>query len=246
MNCTFSILTANDTVFKNLNAKTHLGIELLKRVIEPATPNTSTITIPGSSRVYDMSEVLAGHPTYKERKITLTFACMRPASEYPEAQSVVAHALNGRRAQLVFDDDPAWCYEGRMTVKAMQSPASGASGEIVVEMMADPFRWQKTWKSIAGNKQNLMQEERITFSGALDVDVVRYKVQTTVSSTTAGKYIVAKKRVSGTPVLTLVAKKPVYIDQWLGGDTYSTEQVYVVSETSAGAYYDAYWKAGVL
>lgn len=106
--------------------------------------NTYTIDIPGANGQLDLSEVLLGFPTYKNRTGTWKFNIAHDQTNYTwdRLYEAMANYLHGRKRQCILTDDPAYFYDGRYTVEQISSGKNFST--ISVKYTLDPFKWM-TW-----------------------------------------------------------------------------------------------------
>ncbi len=115
------------------------GLILTDKVISPPVPQTNTVSVPLRDGSLDLTETLTDDVRYNDRKITLTFAVIDPIKEWPLKMSTVLNYLHGQRLQIVFDDDPAYYYIGRVAVNEWTS--NKRLGKLVIECTVKPFKY---------------------------------------------------------------------------------------------------------
>lgn len=117
-------------------------LELIQQLVEvePAAPKTNFVDVPGANGSKDLTEALGVGVKYNDRTITWTFA-LYPGADWYAAQARVSNALNGRRFEITLDDDPAWCYIGRVSVTAHSSDK--LLKQITVSALCEPYKRRK-------------------------------------------------------------------------------------------------------
>lgn len=104
---------------------------------DPPAARTSYVKIPGASGTLDLTEALAGEPTYDDHDITFTLA----VNGWPEDRAAALHRLrtnlNGRRRDFELTWDPGWTYSGRFSMRE-DHVAGGAVVKLTAR--ADPFK----------------------------------------------------------------------------------------------------------
>lgn len=97
-----------------------------------------TVNVPGRHGVLDLSEVLAGHPVYKNRTLTATFVAKTPMTDWHTLYSNLVTALHGQTMQIALDTDPVHYWVGRCSVSSEMADAV----HCVVTITADvqPFQ----------------------------------------------------------------------------------------------------------
>lgn len=108
----------NGIRFGELHSYYDLGMWLSERPdYGSPEPKTNLVEIPGMDGALDMTEANSGEVKYSNRTLTFTFAKMISVGEQEEFKSRVRNALHGRYVdQIIPDEDPDWCYSGRVTV----------------------------------------------------------------------------------------------------------------------------------
>lgn len=100
--------------------------------------------IPGRDGKLDLTEALAGEPTYKERNFTAEFDMeeSNPAV-FNERFHEIRNYLHGRVLQIVDDDEPDWIYEARVEVDYTRK--NHLFYEIVISSdNVEPYKYKKT------------------------------------------------------------------------------------------------------
>lgn len=127
-----------------------LGLWMTKYpVITPPSPKIKTVDVPGADGALDLSTVLTGHIQYNRRTITMEFAILGDRAEWPEIHSNIMDALHGREMDIILDDDPEYCYTGRLIVSGYD-PQKVTSG-VAITADVEPYktRIETTTKSFS-------------------------------------------------------------------------------------------------
>lgn len=115
------------------------GLILSSKVISPPVPQTKYVDVPLRDGSLDLTEALTDDVRYKDRKITLTFSVIDPVNTWASKMSMIQNYLQGQRLQIIFDDDVAFYYVGRVSVNKWTSNKN--IGTIVIECTAEPFKY---------------------------------------------------------------------------------------------------------
>lgn len=117
----------------------HRDLNLIQQTVEvdPAEPKLNLVEIPGADGAVDMTEQPAGRVTYNTRKITWTFA-LYPGENWDSKHRQVSNALNGRRCNITLDSDPAYYYQGRLSVS--KHKVDGVLRQITVVAICQPYK----------------------------------------------------------------------------------------------------------
>lgn len=117
----------------------HRDLHLIQQLVEvePAEPKMNLVDIPGSDGSKDLTTQPAGRVTYKDRKITWTFA-LYPGENWDAKHRQVSNALNGLECRITLDTDPAYYYHGRLAVKKYK--LDGLLRQITLEAICRPYK----------------------------------------------------------------------------------------------------------
>lgn len=113
-------------------------------VITPPEPKTNYVDIPGSNRQLDLSEVLAGRPTYNYREGSFEFYVADRKTTWHEIYAAVMEHLHGCTMKMILEDDPNHYWEGRFAVNSWESEEMNS--KITIDYHVYPYRFN-TWTS---------------------------------------------------------------------------------------------------
>lgn len=117
-------------------------------VISPPKLKQKYIDIPGSNGILDLTESLTSFPVYENREGDIEFFVLNDFEDWQVLYSEIMDYIHGRRMRAVLEDDPAYYYEGRFTVKNWKSEAYWS--KIVITYNVSPYKY-KTQSSIEEN-----------------------------------------------------------------------------------------------
>lgn len=115
------------------------GLILSEKVISPPTVQTNTITIPLRDGSIDLTEAITDDVKYNDREISLTFSVIDARSTWNAKISAIQNYIHGKRLQIIFDDDVAFYYVGRIAVNEWTSDKN--IGKLVVTCTVEPFKY---------------------------------------------------------------------------------------------------------
>lgn len=115
------------------------GLILTDKVISPPKPQVKMVDVPLRDGSIDLTEALSEDIKYDNRTITLTFSVIDPIATWASKVSEIENYLHGKRLRIVFDDDTAFYYIGRVTVN--QWTSNKTIGKLVVEGDVEPFKY---------------------------------------------------------------------------------------------------------
>ena len=139
---------AKGTDFGGVHSSRDLHLIQQKVEVQPAEPKLNLIDIPGADGSKDLSEVPAGRMTYKDRKISWTFA-LYPGENWADKHRQVSAALNGKRCSITLDEDPGYYYNGRVVVK--QYTRDRLLRQITVEATCQPYMLKQQPTSVTAD-----------------------------------------------------------------------------------------------
>ena len=117
------------------------GLWLLNKPdIQPPEVKSVILDIPGADGVLDLTESLTGEVQYGTRKIEMELHLVDAVNRWTGIYSKISNYLHGRQMRIVFDDDKAYYWEGRVYVKSWKS--SRLHGIIALEAEVDPYKYE--------------------------------------------------------------------------------------------------------
>ena len=114
------------------------GIILSSKVISPPEPQINKVDVPLRDGSIDLTEALTNDVKYKDRTITLNFT-VTDRSTWTAKVSEIQNYLHGKRLKIVFDEDLAFYYIGRVSVNKWETEK--AIGSLVIECDVEPFKY---------------------------------------------------------------------------------------------------------
>lgn len=120
--------------------------------VQPPEPKTFYKDIPGADGSADLSKAVSGRITYNRREITMDFQSEHRENQWPTVMSEILKEFHGKEGRVVFDDDPAYYYFGRMDVSGYER--NRTFGKFTIRVNAEPYKYEKfsslepwTWDS---------------------------------------------------------------------------------------------------
>ena len=128
-----------DVVFNNQkSAYDDWNIVLTKAEIPLPVPKTSVVDIKGADGSLDLSEVVTGDITYKNRVVKLTFEMLNDV-DYDTLISDISNYLHGKNVTFTFNTDEDYYYKGRATINSWECVKR--KGKIVLTIDCDPYKY---------------------------------------------------------------------------------------------------------
>ena len=128
------------------------------------TPDPRLVKVDMSDRdgEIDLSEVIRGRVSYKNRALSFSFICTAHQSTWADLRSEIAGFVHGKRLKIVDPDTPNHYYIGRCT---LTEPTYKGAAIMFLEILVDahPYRLSNTETAItksvsAGGKVELIND----------------------------------------------------------------------------------------
>lgn len=137
-----------------------LSLILTHKSITPPSPRTYTVDIDGADGAIDLTDAM-GAVRYKNRKIKMDFSCVSRMQDFPAIFTRCQNLFNGKKLKIVFLDDPAYWYYGRVTLD--EWGIDSAVGTLSMEVDADPYKYRIKETSVSvfvsGTKTVVLRNE---------------------------------------------------------------------------------------
>lgn len=101
---------------------------------------TSTVDVPGSAGILDLSESLTGYPLYSNRSGSMLFHVLNDVEPWQLLYSRIANYLHGKKRKVILEDDPEYYYQGRMTV-TWTSNNNGTWSDVEIGYDLEPYKY---------------------------------------------------------------------------------------------------------
>ena len=124
----------SDIRFGTKWAHADYGLIVASYAIPMPESQTNFVEIPGRDGALDLSEAF-GTVRYTDRIISLTLYARAP---FDTAVSALAADIHGRRINVIFDRDPTYYYNARVTVEDVERHAGYC--ELSLECRAKPYK----------------------------------------------------------------------------------------------------------
>ena len=124
----------SDIRFGTIWARADYGLIVAPYVIPMPEPQTNFVEIPGRDGALDLSEAF-GTIRYADRIIELTLYARAP---FDALVSALAADVHGRRMNVIFDRDPTYYYDARVTVEDVERHLGYC--ELSLKCRAKPYK----------------------------------------------------------------------------------------------------------
>lgn len=152
------------------------GLILSSKVISPPTVQTKLVTVPLRDGAIDLTEAVSDVPRYNDRIITMTFSVLDPMNTWTDKVSEIQNYMHGKRLNIIFDDDLAFYYVGRVMVDKWSSNKN--IGTLVIKAEVEPFKYTVEqiavdWKADVVNfKGSINSSGDLLLNGSITVDLI--------------------------------------------------------------------------
>ena len=110
-------------------------------VVNPPKLKSLFVDIPGGDGLEDLTEIVSGCPTYSNREGSWEFLVMNGYQDWDCLYSDIMDYLHGQYMKVILEDDPAFYYEGRLTVNQWKSDKYWS--KIVIDYNLKPYKLLK-------------------------------------------------------------------------------------------------------
>lgn len=132
-------MTEEYALINGLHSMEDLNLTLVKKNILAPEVKENNISIPGSDGTINLLKAISGRTNYKSRKIKIIFAYIDFDDYWDSQYSKFADLFHGEECKIIFTADPNYYYQG--VAKITKGERSGRIGEISVEVLADPYKY---------------------------------------------------------------------------------------------------------
>lgn len=178
--------------FGNYHSFDQWGLILSKHEIGSPKVKEKKIDIEGADGEIDYTEYF-GSVKYGNRQLKFEFTIAMLAKPFIQKISDIMDAVHGQKMKVVLDDDPDWCYTGRVNVSDFTN--SEGIGKITIEVDAEPYKLKKTvtkvTQAVTGSKEIILTNSRKTVVPKITATAaMTFAFGGTTYSAGAGTYII--------------------------------------------------------
>ena len=123
------------------------------KVIGTPTPRSLKVDMGDRDGDLDLSEVMRGRVSYKNRALSFSFTCTAPQPTWADLRDEIAGFIHGKRLMIVDPDTPNHYYIGRCTLHE-PSYIGEAIMFLEVSVDADPYRLSNTETTVSKSVNN--------------------------------------------------------------------------------------------
>ena len=153
------------------------GLILTDYTISPPKPKTTYVSVPGRNGTLDYSEAVSDEIKYEDRNIKMSFHVTKKQSDWRYVVSKIQNEIQGRKVRIIFDDDIAFYYYGRIEVDTFTN--SGKIATLNITAVADPFKYNITtseqdwlWDPFDFEQSIINETSGLLVQGSLAVSLV--------------------------------------------------------------------------
>lgn len=123
------------------NSYSDFGLIMTSKTISAPEPQLKQVVVPGRNGLIDMSEVNTGDVRYNNRKIEITLVTEKLPLEWSSFVSELQNYFHGQNKRIIFDDDLAFYWYGRVSVEFSND---GRIGMFQITADVNPFKYNIT------------------------------------------------------------------------------------------------------
>lgn len=99
---------------------------------------TNLVEVPCRDGSLDLTEALDGTVRFKNRSISIAFDITGQFEKWQTVYSMIASYCHGQRKRIIFDTDPAYYYDGRVSVSSAKETL--IDGTLTLSIDAEPYK----------------------------------------------------------------------------------------------------------
>lgn len=124
------------------------GLIMSSKVIGTPAPRIVKVEMADRDGDIDLTDVIRGRVSYKNRALSFSFICTDPQSTWADLRSEIAGFIHGKRLMIVDPDTPNHYYVGRCT---LHDPTYKGEALMFLEVTvdADPYRLSNTETTVS-------------------------------------------------------------------------------------------------
>lgn len=163
----------------------------------PPEVKTEFVEVPGGNGAIDLTGVLTGRPTYKNRSGSWEFYVENGFKDWTVLYSEIMTYLHGRSYKAILEDDPDYYYEGRFSVNTWKSDPHWSL--ITIDYNVGPYKKSRIaagrdwlWDTFNFETDTIQHYEDLPVDGMLEVYVIgdSMPVSPTIIVSTEGMTVV--------------------------------------------------------
>ena len=137
--------------------------------IDIASPKVETTPISGGDGSLDLTEALTGEVNYNDRNINFGLVFIGNPSDWPSKYQELVANVHGRRLDLIMPQYPGYCFNGRVSVGALNVENDEGSALVQLTASADPYRLKRQLTTVTAT---------VPVSGSLTLNLVNERMTT--------------------------------------------------------------------
>lgn len=130
----------NDVTINDVSLYEILDLIFKSISISPPKPKYTIIDVPGTSDVIDLTESITGDIEYSQRILKITLESMCGKDAFYAMSAKLNNLVHGRKATIVFANDPGFYWAGRISVDSFIWKKYG--GTVTLSATVDPYKYE--------------------------------------------------------------------------------------------------------
>lgn len=145
-----------------------------KQISFPALQEKKVI-VPSYDGAIDLADAVTDEPMFENREIVMQFLCLQNNAK--ALKNIIGSYMHGKKMQIVFSDDSAFFYYGRISVEEIEEITHGI--QFTVRVDADPYKydiessmvdWE--WDTFDFEEGYINETGNLVVNGELEVQLI--------------------------------------------------------------------------
>lgn len=172
------IIEGNKLITEAIDIET-IGLRSHSYSIEPPTPRTNIVDVPGRNGALDMTDAL-GRITYQNRRVTFSGIFTGNAEAWHGKISELLNKYSGQTIKVVFGNDPRYFWSGRCTITHERIEENQYG--VTFNLDAEPYKYPMQitdenwiWDPFDFENGVIRKYTNITVNGTKAVTIIGYQ-----------------------------------------------------------------------
>lgn len=136
---------------------------------------TKQVVVPSADGAIDLTDAVTDEPKFENREITMSFLCLKNNAK--ALKNIIGSYMHGKKMKIVFSDDSAFYYYGRISVEKIEEITHGITFDVKVD--ADPYKydidstmvdWE--WDTLDFEEGYINETGNLVVDGELEVQLI--------------------------------------------------------------------------
>lgn len=133
------------------------------------------VVVPSYDGAIDLADAVTDEPMFENREIVMQFLCLQNNAK--ALKNIIGSYMHGKKMQVVFSDDAAFFYYGRISVEEIEEVTHGI--QFTVRVDADPYKydiessmvdWE--WDTLDFEEGYINETGQLVVNGEIEVPLI--------------------------------------------------------------------------